>query len=633
MIGLRRALLVAAALYVVLTAAPSLPVPLGPGLDRSWILGLRLAHTQNLVAGRDLVWTYGPLGWLHVPAATGSGLYAVLAYQLGIYAVWAAALVAVALRLNSWRVAGWLLFVVGAANLLEPRSLPGAEGVCRNMEHLEVAILTLGMLVLARRPQPGGLALPPLGTLAGVACLVKFDMGVKAALLFLCLAGFAIERRPRAAVALLALPFTVAAGYAASTGQVTALRSYLRYSWELASGYSEAMSSTGSYTTLALAVALLAGLLVAVPLASRDLRSLLAGLLPAAAWAFFCFKHAVVRQDAFHAAPLPAQLALVAALPLLAASNARDRRILILYQIACLSVAAWFFTRLPDPCRHELAERLTLRRARTYAGEVASWPATWQRLEAEGRANLAPLRLDDRFHNAVGSGSVDAVPWEVAAVEANGWTWRPRPVFQSYSAYTPPLDSLNAAHLSSARAADFLLLHWSYIDGRHPFLETPLSWRALLDAYEPSVQDRDWLLLRRRTSPRFAEPRLLSTATGRLNESFTVPAAEGLLVLAADLRVSLPGSLQNALLRLSPVYLEITRRSGHLERWRIVRANLPSGVIVSPLPEGLEGVAGLARGNSLIAEDPVTSLRFAASRPYQYAGEIPLRWYVLPDRR
>ena len=39
-------------------------------------------------------------------------------------------------------------------------------------------------------------------------------------------------------------------------------------------------------------------------------------------------------------------------------------------------------------------------------------------------------------------------------VKANGWRWRPRPVFQSYQACGAVLDRWNAEHLEGAGAPD-----------------------------------------------------------------------------------------------------------------------------------------------------------------------------------
>ena len=39
----------------------------GPGVDASWNAGLAMAVEQGLHFGRDVVFTYGPLGFLSTP--------------------------------------------------------------------------------------------------------------------------------------------------------------------------------------------------------------------------------------------------------------------------------------------------------------------------------------------------------------------------------------------------------------------------------------------------------------------------------------------------------------------------------------------------------------------------------------
>ena len=59
--------------YAVFTALAlfTLPTPLdgaGAGLDPSWVIGLHLAADKGMIFGRDLVFTYGPLGYLSARA-------------------------------------------------------------------------------------------------------------------------------------------------------------------------------------------------------------------------------------------------------------------------------------------------------------------------------------------------------------------------------------------------------------------------------------------------------------------------------------------------------------------------------------------------------------------------------------
>ena len=43
-------------------------------IDGSWILGLNLASANHLEFGRDVAWTYGPLGFVFYPMDVGTNL-------------------------------------------------------------------------------------------------------------------------------------------------------------------------------------------------------------------------------------------------------------------------------------------------------------------------------------------------------------------------------------------------------------------------------------------------------------------------------------------------------------------------------------------------------------------------------
>ena len=75
-----RGILLAAAAVFTLPAMVSVPET---GIDPSWELGLHLARDQGLIVGKDIVFNYGPWGFLNVPltltrslwlAAVGYGL-------------------------------------------------------------------------------------------------------------------------------------------------------------------------------------------------------------------------------------------------------------------------------------------------------------------------------------------------------------------------------------------------------------------------------------------------------------------------------------------------------------------------------------------------------------------------------
>jgi hypothetical protein len=97
-------------------------------------------------------------------------------------------------------------------------------------------------------------------------------------------------------------------------------------------------------------------------------------------------------------------------------------------------------------------------------------------------------------------GTADIYPYDQSYLLASGNTWSPRPIFQSYSAYTASLARLNARHLRSGSAPDNIVFKVAPIDGRLPSLEDGLSWPALINNYSLQKLDNDFVYLQKRGS-------------------------------------------------------------------------------------------------------------------------------------
>src|SRR6202040_4372562 len=76
--------------------------------------------------------------------------------------------------------------------------------------------------------------------------------------------------------------------------------------------------------------------------------------------------------------------------------------------------------------------------------------------------------------------------------------WNPRPIIQSYSAYTPALVRLNEQHLRGPDAPEWVLFDLQSIDGRLPSLDDGLSWPALLDNYAFTSYNGHFVLMHKK---------------------------------------------------------------------------------------------------------------------------------------
>jgi len=608
-----RFLLIGLLVYFALASFPSTPRPRGAIEDENWVLGLNMARAQGLVAGTDIVYSYGPLGWLRFPDPTAGGLAPVFVYRFGLWLVWLASMARLAVTVRSRPKAAWLVFIFGAIVLADV-SRP---------DSLDFAVAGLALLPFVdeklRRLELAGLAV-----LVGLTAMVKLNDGVVALLLLISVGALTMRRR-------LAEPAAICVAsligfYLLATGRLSTLPAYLRYGWEIMSGYSASVGLAGPLWQAWLAVTSIAVLLIGIPAVSRKPRALMAGLLPAAVVAFFGFKHAMVRHDA-HVLAFGTEIGL-AALFLLVCAAGRDVRLVGVFQVAALLFSCYMTSAWPG-MGGPVTRRLTLVAGKTALWQYAHWNSTYQEIEAADRRNRDSLSLVPEYHATIGSGSVDALPWDIARVRANGWRWRPRPVLQSYAAYTPELDRLDAEHLAGPHGADFVLLDWKAIDGRHPFLETPLSWRVLLDRFEPRAAGGYPLLLARRATGRLGTPRELGTIVAHWEEPLRLPGCDGILMARAEIGESVLGSARVLLYRVDPVYLDVTYASGETRRWRTVWPNLANGFIVDPMPRNQDEFAAFARTLTRLP-DPVVSIAFHTGSPGQYRSTIRVVWFELP---
>ena len=299
----------------------------------------------------------------------------------------------------------------------------------------------------------------------------------------------------------------------------------------------------------------------------------------------------------------------------------------VLLILGCLQVAV-----ASDPTRlQSLGLRFNLRAARIWVPAYLQLEQTRMNLENAGNANIAKLRLDDRFRRIIGRGTVDAVPWEIAQVRANRWSWRPRPVFQPYQACRPSLDQLNADYLESSRAPDFIVLGWGDIDFRHQFLSDPRSWRAMLDWYDLTLATNDKLLLRRRSTPRFRKPQDVGYTSARWNEEIVVPQDQALILMSVDIHRTAYGTLTGLLFRNAPTYATVTYRSGVKLRWRAVASNIVAGFPISSFAQDLGDIAALWNGQP--PADRVASIHFEGDDSGQYADDLVVHWIHLQPSR
>ncbi|HET7417595.1 MAG TPA: hypothetical protein VFJ61_08230 [Solirubrobacterales bacterium] len=495
----------------------------GAGLDASWNAGLAMGAHDSLQFGRELVFTYGPLGFLGSPYVWYSqqGVLAFL-FSGAVYVGFCIALVAALGRALPLIVAAVLaFFLIGA--------LPPLE------QALLLAVIA-GLALLERERSPRALNAFVVGaaSFAAVEALVKLSTGpVIAAVFLLALIG-ARAGGWRIAAYLVLFAVEVLALWLVSGQSLAAIPDFIANTREIVSGYSSAMirevdvapwkvtvaSMAAAVTTVALVAACAAGRF-------RDRRALIAAAALMALAGFSVFKEGVVRTDAGHLSLYFS----TACVLWIAIPWTRARWPWLLAGAAAIALAGLPVRTAETPTN--LDPVANVRNAGEQLRNLFS-PGRRADLIAAGRAGMkATYRLDPRTRAALAGRTVAVEPWEAGAAWAYEMDWKPVPVFQNYSAYTAGLDRLNTEAVESSDGPERILREnpllvfpefpTQDLDSRFPGWDPPEQQRAVLCHFVPLHTTDRWQVLGRAPN-RCGVPRPAGSVEAEAGEAVAVPA-------------------------------------------------------------------------------------------------------------
>ena len=608
----RYALLIA--FLFLFIAVPSATLPDGPGLDSSWRIGLNLAHAQHLTFGRDIIFTYGPLGYLLLPTFPEAEPWAAFALAWGIALVTVYALWRVCRHGGHWTAVCLYLgvFWISSAFLFD-----------FSTERLLAAALALSLAIVVRLDAKPWFDVLLLSLLGALTLLVKFNLGILAtSAAFYFVAWLAWRSRPAArtqwtpaAMSLMVWFLAFAGLYWASNGTPAGIPAFLRNSAQVAGGYSDAMSWPGEPWISVTALATCLILPIAVPLLSGEWRRMAPAIPLLAVIVFLCFKSAMVRQDFGHATPFQFEMSMAALLLLGLASTPRSRIVVGAFAVVSLALGVAVVTQIWPAHLHRSWNRFTGYAALQNLDLYLHWPDTVDLLAAQTDETLLPDRLPAEF--------LPSLAGKRVAV------WQPLPVLQAYSAYTPSLELADAGALERSDGPEKILLEWTAIDRRYPFYEAPRSWQALVDWYDISLETPEMLILQRRATRRFDLATPAGGTVAQWGETIMLPYAAGneILIMQPEIPESLFGIVRHTLFRSNVIEVVAVRESGLTSRGRVVRANLPDGVIASDNPRFCSDLDSMMAAAPEPFRDRVVAIRFETAGPAEYGRAIRIRWF------
>ncbi len=571
-----------------------------PRLDASWQVMLIHAHSEGLQFGRDIIFTWGPWGFLFCLTDLGSvAAVPILIWQVGGHLLVALALVTLTRSLVPWRRIAFVASLLAFHWLF--------------LDTVYFVLIALIAIAALMRRDASIVRLVAWTLVLGFLAQIKFTYFVISSAAVLaataCWIGRGSWKRSWALAG--AYLFAVVASWIAAGQDLDNFYPYIRRSLEISSGYADAMGFDESWPLFFWGSVLA---LVCLVFVWRVWRTVSDRAFAAGTSAYLAFSFLVMWKESFIRAdlvPLGGHvfgfftyiLILAPVLPGLLFPGRRWHWFDYSFGLCLVGIASF------DADYYRLGPRVAwqlLHGQMEALKRLGELPGDWQRSFDEASADASLPRIKA----AVGKRTVDVYNYSTAIALLNGLRLSSRPIFQSYSAYTPSLEGYNLRYYQSDRAPDFLIWKNENVDGRYPGQDDAMLVAALPGHYEGMFKEGEYWLFRRVSSVSVAPPelRLVLRRSVRLAEEIELaPPIDQAIWLRADPAPNNLGRLRAMLYKPALINIATTDEQGRRRTWRLLPRIARSGFILVPTLEDGSDLALLMNGG---AHSTVTSFHF-----------------------
>jgi hypothetical protein len=636
-----------ALLVVALLTIPSAGLPMTPGGEYEYQAALTVAFREHLQWGSQIIWTYGPLGYMNVLAYMDFGTW--LPAFIANLAAHAAFFGVLALFLNRIGARPWHWLPISVIVLVFFERYRGFEFERFPVLDHKVALVAVMLLYLASEAQTARLAavFAAAGGLAvGFLLLDKGTYVILAAGLVFAYGILSLTRRERASIA--ALVGGIASSFLALwliAGQhVTNVPNYFRSSYEIIAGYTPAMSwfseAPAAHPTLQLSFAIAmmgaAALGLLFALWRRD-RTIFGLQLLSFPLLLIAYKNSFIRFDEPHALTFWSLAAVVQGLVLVRIASAQDgdlRRVPAALAGVTVIAAAVLVLGLGPIIGQTPAFLPTFEfpdNLATYRHAVSLIVRPDRRAEEQQQVQnslraLYPLPTD--VVDTLRQGDVDVLPLDLQLPFAYGLQWNPRPVLQSYTASRPYLDQRDAQHFMGPDAPRFVIYNAADIDGRYPLFDEPQTYRVLLERYQVRYLLPDMVVLEKRGDVIPSQEVAVANASGHLGEWINVPTHDSQpLYGRVVVRYSPLGLALNLVDRPPELHIRFRYDGGQVSPWyRFIPAVAPDGLLLTSYAPDTGTYADLAQGRFVRL---IEAFQISANWPQQaYEQDVGLSYFT-----
>ncbi len=566
-------ILLITAICVLVPFSPSMPAA---SLDPSWGLGMNEAVAQDLSFGKEMIFTFGPYAAIYTKTYHPATDFMMMSGSLYL-AVFYTAYLLILMRDVRWR---WVLsFCALLAGLMySPDILLYSFPLLIGLLIFKIYFLSKGWQIKKLTPLYIALLFTPLGLLPLIKGSVLILVGL---IVVLCAAIFIVNKHRLLAIICLLSPIISMLFFWTVSGQSLAnLPAYFISMAPIISGYTEAMAANGPITEVILYLMASGFLLLTITLQKQMPNTSKIFLFAVYfVFLFLSFKAGFVRHDHGHALAAGTAILTAALLLPLIFNNWTI--------LPAILVALFSGLYIDNQYAHTSIKSFSDKSKSTYQ---TAWHGIKNRIKNKNELRhkfdtaVSSLRKEAAF--PILPGSTDIYSYDQSYLIASGNTWSPRPVFQSYSVYTPALAEINRKHLLGNQAPDNIIFKVEPIDGRLPSMEDGVSWPILLKNYSPTHIEKDFLFLVKKENTNTIDESLkLTTEKHIFGERVNLPYSELPIFAQIEIKPTILGRLMSILYKPSQLNMLLELNNGIKKQYRIISGMAKSGFVISPLIE------------------------------------------------
>jgi hypothetical protein len=557
--------------------------------NNTWALELHNAFTNHLQFGKDIIFTFGPLGFLYY-GITPETLEYVILYWSTLTVVTFLGIRKIA-STGKYRFLNTLVLFIAVAAVASPDTVDAQAYfiillyIFLNMRNVRDEI-TNNILVIS------------IATLS----MIKFSWFLASFVTVIPLELYSLlYKKIRWGIPIYIASITII--WFVCGQKISNFLEYIRNSWEIASFYSAAQSASGVTTPLSLSLFVISiSIFIYIFYIIRTKLTLYI-VVQTLFW-FIIFKSGYVRND-YHetvsAAVLLSGYTLI--LPLIL--NKKKGMTLYIFGAASsilLFISLFYIYNSNNSFDSRLKNTLKGQGFIDVYRIISNPYLLWEKYHSEEDVFQ---KQNKQLIDYLGTSKIDIYPFgNVSSLILSGVNYCPRPVFESYSAYSQRLALLNAKVLLNPNYSTFILLGSATSDFRVPFLDDSLYLLNVIKFYEFVGSFGDFILLKRSDKTQNQRLSFVSQGPVACGTAISVPIKNDLKhskIIWCQLTIptSFLGSLMKLVYKIMPVEIQmINADASQTAAYNIIPEEAKVGFILSPLIQNSKALQELMTGGT-----------------------------------